>query len=225
MDKGKRPANVFPRGESILAPEFLTELRRALTGPLPGPGAQIRMASTRRTTHFKNTGPDEKTRRAGVVILFYDMDGQIRFPLIRRTEDGTVHSGQVALPGGTFDPADGSILQTALRECYEEIGIPARSVEVLGQLSDLYIPPSNFLVTPVVGLLTGPPTFVPDPREVARIIEAGVDEVRDPTRIKETERFGFTVPYFDIQNEVVWGATAMILSELTALLEEMRTYP
>lgn len=181
----------------------------------------MRMASQNRQLRSKHLTPPNDARRAGVLILLFETEMELCFPLIRRTEDGSVHSGQVALPGGTFEEADEDIVQTALRETAEEIGVKAPAVEVLGRLSDLYIPPSNFLVSPVVGRIDHHPDFEPDPHEVAHIIEAPVSELLDKSRIKITERFGFTVPYYDIENEVIWGATAMILSELVTVLESI----
>jgi len=203
----------------ILKPDLYSSLRQSLAGALPGQAAHMRMASENRQLRLQHRKAPEDARRAGVLILLFEREQELAIPLIRRTEDGSVHSGQVALPGGTFEPADEDIVQTALRETAEEIGVKAATVEVLGRLSDLYIPPSNFLVSPVVGRIADPPDFEPDPHEVAHIIEASVSELLDEKRIKITERFGFTVPYFDIQDEVIWGATAMILSELCAILE------
>lgn len=177
------------------------------------------MASPNRALRLKELEVPANARRAGVLILVYEQQGRPTIPLIRRTEDGGVHSGQVALPGGTYEEQDGDIVRTALRETTEEIGVAEEAVEVLGRLSDLYIPPSNYLVSPVVGRVRGLPRFRPDPREVAHIIEASLVELLDPGRIKLTERYGFTVPYFDVQDEVVWGATAMMLSEFCAVLE------
>ena len=181
--------------------------------------AQFEMASDRRQQRLQNGQSEERPpRRAGVLILFYPGEQGPIFPLIRRTEDGTVHSGQVALPGGTYETSDGDLVQTALRECHEEIGVAPDGMEVLGSLSDLYIPPSNFLVTPTVAVLSEPPAFQLDPLEVAAVIEARLEDLLDGSRIKTTEKYGFTVPYFDLEGEVVWGATAMMLSELRRIL-------
>jgi 8-oxo-dGTP pyrophosphatase MutT (NUDIX family) len=124
-----------------------------------------------------------------------------------------------------MEPTDPDILFTALREAEEEIGIDAGKVEVLGRLSDLYIPASNFLVTPVVGLIDQKPSFVPEQREVARIITTEVislfhPEVRKQTQLAVGGGMYLNTPYFAVEQEVVWGATAMILSELVQVLEQ-----
>jgi 8-oxo-dGTP pyrophosphatase MutT (NUDIX family) len=124
-----------------------------------------------------------------------------------------------------MEPSDPNILFTALREAEEEIGIDAGKVEVLGRLSDLFIPTSNFLVTPVVGLMQEKPSFVPEQREVARIIATEVislfhPEVRKQTKLAVGGGIYLDTPYFAVEHEVVWGATAMILSELVQVLEQ-----
>jgi 8-oxo-dGTP pyrophosphatase MutT (NUDIX family) len=124
-----------------------------------------------------------------------------------------------------MEPTDPDILFTALREAEEEIGIDAGKVEVLGRLSDLYIPASNFLVTPVVGLIDQKPSFVPEQREVARIIATEVislfhPEIRKQTQLAVGGGMYLNTPYFAVEQEVVWGATAMILSELVQVLEQ-----
>jgi 8-oxo-dGTP pyrophosphatase MutT (NUDIX family) len=127
-----------------------------------------------------------------------------------------------------MEPTDPDILFTALREAEEEIGIDAGKVEVLGRLSDLYIPTSNFLVTPVVGFIQEKPNFVPEQREVARIITTEVislfnPEVRKQTQLALGGGMYLDTPYFAVEEEVVWGATAMILSELIQILGEKST--
>jgi 8-oxo-dGTP pyrophosphatase MutT (NUDIX family) len=131
----------------------------------------------------------------------------------------------VGFPGGKMEPSDPDILFTALREAEEEIGIDAGKVEVLGCLSDLFIPTSNFLVTPVVGLIQEKPNFVPEQREVARIITTEVislfhPEVRKQTQLAVGGGMYLDTPYFAVEEEVVWGATAMILSELIQVLDQ-----
>jgi 8-oxo-dGTP pyrophosphatase MutT (NUDIX family) len=167
----------------------------------------------------------EPPKKSGVLLLFYPDEGAVYFPLIKRPQYPGVHSGQVGFPGGKMEPSDPDILFTALREAEEEIGIDAGKVEVLGCLSDLYIPTSNFLVTPVVGLIQEKPSFVPEQREVARIITTEVislfhPEVRKQTQLAVGGGMYLNTPYFAVEQEVVWGATAMILSELVQVLEQ-----
>jgi len=128
-----------------------------------------------------------------------------------------------------MEPSDPDILFTALREAEEEIGIDASKVEVLGRLTDLYIPTSNFLVSPVVGFLQEKPSFVPEQREVARIIATEVislfhPEVRKQTQLAVGGGMYLDTPYFAVEEEVVWGATAMILSELIQVLDQKSSH-
>lgn len=165
--------------------------------------------------------PAAHARRSGVLILLYPWRGQVWLPLILRATYNGVHSGQVGLPGGRQEAGDADLIQTALRETFEEIGVPAERIHVLGQLSTLYIERSNNLVLPVVGWTAARPDFHPDPHEVARLIEAPLADFADPAN-RRTEVWDLadrraTVPIFGVQNQVIWGATAMILSELLAL--------
>ncbi len=143
--------------------------------------------------------------------------------MIRRAEDGLTHSGQISLPGGSQEAGE-SLQETALREACEEIGAACAELDVLGQLSPLYIPPSNFLVTPTVGWADQRPDFRCDPREVAELIEVPLSALFDRNVMKRepwTLR-GATVevPFYQIGPHKVWGATAMILSEFSLLLAE-----
>ncbi|MCC6454403.1 MAG: CoA pyrophosphatase [Caldilineaceae bacterium] len=165
--------------------------------------------------------PNPNARQSSVLLLFYPYEETVYFPLILRPTYPGVHSGQVALPGGGFEPGDGDLLHTALREAHEEVGVDPAQVSILGQLSTLYIRPSNNLVLPVVGWSAQRPTFLPDPREVALLIEASLLEFLDPanqrTEVWELQNRTANVPLFGVQNQVIWGATAMILGELLAL--------
>jgi 8-oxo-dGTP pyrophosphatase MutT (NUDIX family) len=159
------------------------------------------------------------------LILFYPEGDSAFFPLIKRPEYPGIHSGQVAFPGGKMEPQDINIAETALREASEEVGIDRSKVKILGQLTDLFIPTSNFLVSPVLGFTAERPDLIPEEREVSRIITTELITLTDPTvRRKKILEFGPTIkldtPYFQIDGEVVWGATAMILSELIQLLRQ-----
>ena len=200
---------------------FITAVRRDLQAPLPGRTAQYRMAPMPRPGAEEGDTPAPDARHSGVLILFYLHDGQIYFPLTLRATYSGVHSGQVSLPGGRREPQDADLVATALRETQEEIGVPPTVVEILGALSTLYIRPSNNLVLPVVGWTATRPVFVADPYEVARLIEAPLQDFLNPANYR-TETWEFpnraaNVPIFGVQNQIIWGATAMILSELLAL--------
>ena len=164
-------------------------------------------------------------RPGSVIILLFDDHGVIKFPLIKRAEYQGAHSGQISLPGGKAEAGEDAI-ETALRECEEEIGVPARDITVLGRLSEFYVIPSNFLVTPVVASIKERPVYNPDPHEVFRVIEADLDDLvrDDAVRVKEILAAGhyrMNAPHFEIENEIVWGATAMMLNELRMVVREV----
>jgi 8-oxo-dGTP pyrophosphatase MutT (NUDIX family) len=200
---------------------FIAALQHDLQQPLPGRTAQYHMAPQPRPGAELDETPKPNTRQSSVLLLFYPYEETVYFPLILRPTYPGVHSGQVALPGGGFEPGDGDLIRTALREAHEEVGVDPAQVSILGQLSTLYIRPSNNLVLPVVGWSAQRPTFLPDPREVALLIEASLLEFLDPanqrTETWELQNRTANVPLFGVQNQVIWGATAMILGELLAL--------
>ena len=144
--------------------------------------------------------------------------------ILRPTYDG-VDSGQVSFPGGGRKENDNTIVETAIRESYEEVNIDPGKVNVIGALSDMYIPPSNYMVTPVIGYTISKPDFKPEESEVERIIETNLDFLFNDTLRKETvlniRGYQINAPYFDIQGHIVWGATAMILSELRELIQSI----
>lgn len=161
-------------------------------------------------------------RPAAVLILLYPDDHDVRLPLTVRSDALPNHRGEVSLPGGATDPEDDGPVGTALRECAEELGIDPRGVEVLGTLTPLYIPPSNFRITPVVGWHASPPPFQINDQEVHTVIDITLQELLDPARVRVEPwtRGGveFMVPFFDIAGFKVWGATAFVLSEFVARL-------
>ena len=166
----------------------------------------------------------QNPRKSSVLIMLYpDAEGNVRFPLMERQDYGGVHSGQVSLPGGRAEKHDTSLIHTALRETEEEIGVPAKHIEVVGELSQLYIPPSNYLVTPVLGYLGEEPVFNKDPRDVKEIFSVKIEDLLDDCYMKVTDievrgQLLKDIPYFHFEERVVWGATAMILCELATLL-------
>ncbi|MCC6462669.1 MAG: CoA pyrophosphatase [Saprospiraceae bacterium] len=206
--------------------EFVDHLRRRLSEPLPGRAAQYKMASMRRLEELGALAvvpPDAKV--ACVLNLLHWHQDAWRTVLIQRTQNPRDrHGGQVSFPGGRWEDADGVLANVALREAEEEIGVPASQIEILGSLTDLYIPVSNFLVHPFVGILQAPPLFTPQPGEVESILTPPVQYFLAPENRKITDLTlaqGLTikeVPYFEVEGRMVWGATAMILSEFLELL-------
>ncbi|UXP32010.1 CoA pyrophosphatase [Reichenbachiella agarivorans] len=205
--------------------EFVTELKGVLKKELPGVRAQHAMAPVRMEDLKRTFRHDIPPRQSAVLILFYQVGDQIRFPLtVRQTYVG-VHSGQISLPGGKRELSDQDLSVTALRETEEEIGIARESVRMIGALSHHYVPPSNFNIQPYLGYLDHTPVFVKDPKEVDQIVEVNVSDIiapdlRKKTWIKPYQGVKIEAPYFDIQNRVVWGATAMILSELSEIIKQ-----
>ncbi|MBP6333908.1 MAG: CoA pyrophosphatase [Bacteroidia bacterium] len=201
-------------------------LKHRLGLPLPGQEAQFRMANVERQLNLARYKIPADAKSSSVLILLYEDDGRIKIPLILRPENSGIHSGQVSLPGGKVEPGDANLIHTALRETEEEIGVPSSSIEMIGKLTQLYIPPSNFLVHPHLGILVSHADFIPDKTEVAKIIPLDIEELMDEEKVKEKDiklSNGQTIrtPYYMIEGETVWGATAMILSELKSLLYEV----
>jgi len=191
-----------------------------LRGDLPGRTAHGKMAAA----HYKGwPEPGETSRSSAVLILFYPQEEEISFPVILRPTYDGVHSGQVAFPGGKADPEDKDLYATALREAWEEIRAPYNEINILGHLSEIYITVSDMRVVPVVGTLPFRPDFLPDPREVAEIREIRLSEILDKQIIKQGRmpvRGGYiTAPFYHYDGLRIWGATAMMISELTEIIE------
>jgi 8-oxo-dGTP pyrophosphatase MutT (NUDIX family) len=200
---------------------FLAALRHDLQQPLPGPTAQFGMAPIPRPGGEETDPPLPDARQSSVLVLFYPYEETVYFPLILRPTYPGVHSGQVGLPGGGREEGDADLVATALRESHEEIGAPPETVAVLGLLSPLYVRPSNNMVQPVVGWTPTRPDFQIDPHEVALLIEAPLLDFLDPVNryaeVWQLRDRTAEVPYFGVQGQVIWGATAMMLGELLAL--------
>lgn len=203
---------------------FIDNLKLALEKPLPGQDAQaIMMPSMSDHSRF-SLEAREGARPGGVMILFYEENGSWYFPLIQRPDYDGVHAKQMSFPGGKKDKTDVDLIITALRETEEEIGINKKNIEVIGSLSELYIIASNFNVLPTVGILKESLTFIADEHEVDEIVSVKIEDLMNDSLQKEkplTILQGITInaPYFDLNNKVVWGATAMMLSELKVILK------
>lgn len=206
---------------------FIHTLKKLLQGRLPGFKAHNLMSPNVRFTGTLK--PDENTtRESSVLILLYKKGDELWIPFIKRPQYNGVHSGQVSLPGGKYEPSDLDLMITALRETQEEIGIHPEKVEILGQLTPIYIPNSNFNVSPFVGFLSENPEFHPDSIEVETIIEAPLKQLMAPETIEYFKKVinghSLEAPFFNINNYQIWGATAMIISELKEIIQELKTY-
>lgn len=205
--------------------QFIERMESRLAEPLPGQNAQKLMMPAESVEERFDLDRDD-ARLGGVLILFYENQGQIMIPLTQRHDYKGTHGGQVSLPGGKWEEADSDLQSTALRETFEEIGIAQSQVSIIGKLSDLYIPASNFKVSPFVGYVKENPSFAIDAYEVKELIEAELSALVDKDYHKEKDitvqqRFRLKAPYFDVQGKVVWGATAMMLAELITIVEEI----
>jgi 8-oxo-dGTP pyrophosphatase MutT (NUDIX family) len=203
--------------------EIIARISAGLTGPLPGWEAQQRMINYPRPASFDLEAIAAGARKGAVLSLLYPRESRLHTVLILRNVYVGTHSGQVSFPGGKREEKDASLWDTAIREAEEEIGVSAKDIQFLGQLTDVYIPPSRFLVTPFLGFVDYAPDFIADPREVQRIIESPLSEFLLPEKQNEKSLFvealgsSMNVKYFDIAGETIWGATAMMLSEIAEI--------
>lgn len=207
--------------------EFISKLKQQLTQPLPGEEAQYRMASANRKMHLKELLANAKNPKvSAVLVLLYPSGENINILLMQRTTDQGVHSGQVSFPGGKYEIQDGTFENTALREAGEELSILKDRVNIIGGLSPLYIPPSNFLVHPFIGYTVEKPAIVPSKNEVYEVIEADIELLLDDKlkerKVIDVRGYSIDTPYYNIYGHVVWGATAMILSEFEEVLRRIQ---
>jgi 8-oxo-dGTP pyrophosphatase MutT (NUDIX family) len=190
--------------------------RQRLQEPLPGEKAQLKMAPAFRGT----VSAAEHAVPAAVLVLFYPSGQETCLAFIKRNAYDGPHSAQVSFPGGAREPQDRNLEETALRETREELGIREK-IEILGALTPLHIPVSNYLVHPFVGWMEQTPVFQPDPAEVQYVIEATLTGLLDPLQRGSAREIrqgvSMEVPYYRVGKEKIWGATAMMLSEVLQL--------
>lgn len=201
----------------------IEKLQVELMHPLPGESAHRVLAPVKRlsTAEYLQQFPSYKTGCVAV-ILFPDGDST-RLLLIERADNSAVHSGQISFPGGKREMDDATLLDTAMREMYEEVGISPSTINILGQLSELYIPVSNFLVHPFVGYSNIVPQIIMNEMEVKNVIFPALGEMLNMELQMdkfESKSFGFIeAPYYPFGEYRIWGATAMVISELIYILK------
>ena len=202
----------------------INQLKYKLAEKLPGIDSHIKMAPEHRAEELFKINPDDlNPRLSAVLIILFHEDGKLKIVFIRRSEYVGIHSGQIAFPGGRYEESDKELKTTALREVEEEIGIKTETVDILGHLTDLYIPPSNFMVRAFVGYVNEKPVFNINEREVQEVLVLNYEHFKHPDviKVREFKTHNSTrltkAPYFEIEGAIIWGATAMILTELLDL--------
>jgi 8-oxo-dGTP pyrophosphatase MutT (NUDIX family) len=245
----KKTVNLHWKSNSTI---FMTidTIKKQLRQALPGASSHLKMAPAHRLDEFRAIrGEDFNPRLSAVLVLLYPGEqasepessfslsldevspssgtahlAGLKIVFIRRGEYVGIHSGQIAFPGGRYEDEDGDLCETAMREAEEEIGLPRHSYEIIGQLTDLYVPPSNFLVRAFVAYAPQRPVYTPDPREVQEVIEVDLSHFFNSANIKvkdfpaHNSVTNTSAPYYDADGVVIWGATAMMLRELVDLI-------
>ena len=206
---------------------FLKNIEVFKNTQLPGIEAQFKLAPKMRLEYNAKKIEANNPKIAAVLALFYpNQNNEVSLLLTKRANYIGTHSGQISFPGGKFEKSDLNLKETALRETFEEVGIFQEKIDIVREITEVYIPPSNFSVTPFIGILNDIPVFKLN-SEVAKIIEIPFPDLLDDTMLasisitnsymKET-----SVPCFNFDGSVIWGATAMILSEIKELLKNMK---
>jgi 8-oxo-dGTP pyrophosphatase MutT (NUDIX family) len=204
--------------------DWLWLLRRAVDSPQPIADEDLLVIRDHQGRPLRQRQPERgvKPREGAVLLLCYPEHGGLNLLLTRRSESLPQHPGQVSLPGGKIDPEDAGAEDAALREAEEEVGLDRRDVDVWGRLDQVYIPPSNFRITPIVAVMDRVPRVQPNPGEVAEVFAVDLRRLLDPATVvvEEWSRLGIPalVPFYYVGGHKVWGATALVLSELVARL-------
>lgn len=206
--------------------DFKSKIKTISAEALPGEASQFKMSPPFRADLIEANKLKMKTaRKAGVMALFYpNSEGETYLILILRKTYRGVHSAQVGFPGGKHELEDPDLKYTALRETFEEVGVPIESMELIRALTPMYIPPSHFTVSPFLGITSKTPAFIKQDEEVEDLIEVSLSDFLDDKNTTTVEVMTslekeLTVPAFILNGYIVWGATAMMLSELKDLLK------
>jgi 8-oxo-dGTP pyrophosphatase MutT (NUDIX family) len=207
----------MPEYKNPLFPETMQSLEKKFAGSKPGLLAQLVMCPNPRPGHQVYQEVEDSSLKAGVLVLLYPQEERLHLVFTRRTDKVDFHKGQISFPGGRLEAGE-ELEQAALREAQEELDVDPDSVRILGMLTPLYIPPSNYCIYPVVALTERRPDFHPSQLEVAEVLEIPLDHLLDPQNIRrETWTIRGTdveVPFYSFGEHKIWGATAMVLAEL-----------
>lgn len=202
---------------------FAIRLKNEILKGLPGTEIQWEMSSRNRLAKDFPMFPGEDSKVAAVIILLYPDNGSVHTVFMQRPDYDGVHGGQISFPGGKKEPEDETLIATAIRETREETGACPDDLRILGTLTPLFIPVSNMLVTPVIGWTAMKPSFRHKPDEVSFLIEAEIFRFLDNSILKSkyfvVRGENMRIKYFDYNGHTIWGATAMILNELLAIIK------
>ena len=208
---------------------FLSLFTKLKEIPLPGLKSHLLLApldihTDSNNTNYNNINP---TRAAVLIHIYPSYNGQLSFVLIERNKYPGFHSGQISFPGGKYEDNDKDLFATALREANEEVAIQKSTVEYIRTLSKVFIPPSNFIVTPFLSYGSFRPDLIPDRSEVSEIIEFPLNYLFETgismTRLINSSKNSVEVPCFKYNQKIIWGATAMILFELKTIIQNTLT--
>ncbi|MGB7294383.1 MAG: CoA pyrophosphatase [Candidatus Aminicenantales bacterium] len=208
-----------------MAPEefkkCMETLEERLRRPKPGLISQLKMVPGHRRDDKTYQEVGDSCHKAGVLVLLYPKNARLHIVLTRRTANVAHHQAQISFPGGHKDSHE-TVLETALREAEEEINVPSSSIRVLGELTPLYIRPSDYCIYPIVAAAESRPEFRPSPHEVAEVLEIPLDHLLDGQNVRrEIWPLGgleVSIPFYFYQGHKIWGATAMVIAELLDLL-------
>ncbi len=203
---------------------FKEKLREELKRELPGKSSHLRLAPKERISGIERQVQSSNPKKSSVLLLLFNEDEELKILLILRSVYDGAHSGQISFPGGQYELKDKNSEYTALRETYEEVGVCVENNQILGQLSSMYIPPSNFLVEAFVAFVPELKDLVLDAKEVQKAFKIPIssllkDDVIQEKTVSSRNKIAINAPCFYIDGLKIWGATAMILNELIDVIK------
>jgi len=205
--------------------EFQEELIVRLSKELPAHNAHQKVMAHRPAFGKKGTVP-ENAKQSAVLLLIYPKSGLLHTVFILRPTYPGVHSAQIGFPGGKVEKSDSTLKETALREADEELNIKSENVKILGKMSPIYVPPSNFVVNPFIGFQAERPRFIPEKAEVAKILECPLMNLLGKDKListsVEVKRAPMKVKGYRLDDKIVWGATAMMVREFAEIMESIK---